>query len=157
MFLQNLEEYWEDLYDISNRNTSLFLMNEASYYPIDEDDLNYSSNELKYVDAMSSTSDNIHLPQVQGVIYAEACKTCLVNHLSTDDITCTACLKISNVNQLIVVKNNEFYDNYEGLMLFEDHALPRASHIMFRSGINSEIADNAFVNQIDIYSRLYGR
>ena len=77
-----------------------------------------------------------------------------MSHETQDDTTCSFCLGINS--QQVTITNNTFEDNYEGLLLFEKHNLPRASHIMLYGGVNSEISDNAFVNQIFTYSRLYG-
>ena len=90
-----------------------------------------------YEDATVANNEQVNLPQLQGLLHVEACKTCLVSYEATDDTTCSFCLKLP---QLVQVVNNTFTDNYEGLLIFERHKLPRASHFMFRGGVSSEIS-----------------
>ena len=89
------------------------------------------TNELRQLDCYVKKADldekQVNLPQLQGLIYAEACKTCLVSYIETDDTTCSFCLALQ---QQITIKNNTFLDNYEGLLINKRQTLPRASHVL---------------------------
>lgn len=112
-----------------------------------QENLNY--NELTYLvkqvgeDTTSTSGNFIHLPQLQGLIYVEACKSCLVTYEPTVDTACLFCMRLL---QEVHIRNNTFEDNFEGFTLFTNHDLPRASLIMLVGAVNAKISETDFTN-----------
>ena len=84
----------------------------------------------------------IDLPQSQGVIYTESCKTCLVdNQYGVDALDgCSFCPDlISN----FFLEDNTFSNNYDDSAFFAQHNLPRANLLYAKGGANFKITGNA--------------
>ena len=85
------------------------------------------------------------LPQIQGVIYFEACRSCLVDweHERSYHDDCEFCYHLTFA---LDVQYNEFTGNQDGVAFYEEHTLERASHIFHEGPGLVNITANVFEN-----------
>ena len=87
----------------------------------------------------------IDMPQLQGLIYTESCRTCLVDYeplTLNQGNDCKFCFTYSyGVN----IEDNTFIDNQDGVTFWEEHNLPRASHLYADGPGSYNVTNNDFL------------
>ena len=81
-----------------------------------------------------SSGGLIDLPQLQGVIYAESCRTCLVDYETIYEERGTDCKFCHFLPSIVKLSGNKFVVNQDGMAFFEEHSLERASHLFAYGG-----------------------
>ena len=86
----------------------------------------------------------IDMPQSQGVVYYETCRTCLVDWEESMRYGSEECRWCHYLPSFVRLIQNNFYNNWESVNFFEQHDLPRASHFMSDGGAYYNITGNTF-------------
>lgn len=119
--------FYQSIHHVSISGTSFTYTDYAS--PI--------NTELKYLQSNAtdySKGGLIDLPQLQGVIYTESCRTCLVDYSTLFKERGTDCKFCHFLTTVVQLEKNKFTDNSDGLSFYEQHNLSRASHFYADGG-----------------------
>ena len=83
----------------------------------------------------------------------ENCVTCRITNVAPDDLTCSTCIHLTP--QEAEISYNNYTNNYEGLMMYNDQTLKRASHLMVFGSLNIDFLHNNIYNQQSNFKKLY--
>ena len=116
--------------------------NQDSAYYRNTDEWEY----LKLYATGYSEGGMIPMSQTQGAIYTETCQSCLVSHFYGGDAKqgCTFCQSLQH-NMLL--ENNTFTSNDDGITFYEDYDLPKASLLYAVGGYNYQIRENTITHK----------
>lgn len=114
------------------------LFHEDYYLPI--------KDELEYMTEVAKSYEQgglIDLPQSQGLVYYEMCRTCLVDwkQWPEQESDCSTC---NFFPSYLRMEKNTFTNNWDNVAFYEEHDLKRASHFMSDGGAEFYIHNNRF-------------
>ena len=105
-------------------------------------------DELDYMEKIASNYTSgglIDLPQIQGAIYSEHCRSCLVDYDTIYEERGTDCKFCHYLPAAIKMESNKFADNQDGMTFYEEHSLERASHFYADGGALYNFTKNEFL------------